>query len=224
MPEAETQCVLGLFAKQPLPGAAKTRLAQDTSPDFAARLAEAMLRDTLLRFRNFPALRVLAFAPPAARHVFAEMAEGGFTLTPQREGDLGARMEGFFREQLEQSERVVLLGSDSPTLPVDYVKQAFEALRRADVVLGPACDGGYYLIGCRRPFPEGIFREVAWGETCVLGQTVKRLPADRQLELLPPWYDVDTLEDLEMLKGHLFAMRRAGRNLELPHLESLLGV
>jgi len=219
---AEAQCVLGVFAKQPLPGAVKTRVAAETSPDFAARLSEALLRDTLFRFRRVEAHRVLAFTPPEAGDFFDELAQGIFVISPQSTGDLGARMAHFFREQLTQSGRVVLIGTDSPSLPLEYVEGAFEELRSADVVLGPASDGGFYLIGCRESVPEGIFQGVDWGEATVLGQTVERLPAGCKLALLPPWYDVDTLRDLAIMKCHVLAMRRAGVILELPHLIALL--
>jgi glycosyltransferase A (GT-A) superfamily protein (DUF2064 family) len=88
-------------------------------------------------------------------------------------------------------------------------------------VLGPATDGGYYLVGCgRRPPP--IFEDVAWGGPTVLAESVARLadPAWR-LALLPPWYDVDTRDDWRMLCGHLAALRRAGLDPGVPHTEAL---
>jgi glycosyltransferase A (GT-A) superfamily protein (DUF2064 family) len=116
---------------------------------------------------------------------------------------------------------VVLLGTDSPTVPVAWVGQAFAELTTADVVLGPATDGGYYLIGCARRLPP-VFAGVAWGGPTVLAETVARLadPSWR-LALLPPWYDLDTLADWRMLRGHIAALRRAGLDPGVPHLERL---
>jgi uncharacterized protein len=222
MPEATAQRILGVFAKRPLPGMVKTRLAAETSPHFAAQLAEAMLRDTLRRVCSVNARRILAFSPRHEQAAFDEWADGSFELFPQIEGDLGARMADFFAQQLLHAERVVLVGTDSPTLPLEYIERAFEALRRADVVIGPACDGGYYLIGCREFVPSAIFQGVAWGESSVLGQTVDRLPVGCRLELLPTWYDVDTVQDLDVMMSHVRALLRAGVPLELPRLGALL--
>ena len=115
-----------------------------------------------------------------------------------------------------------MLGTDSQTVPRAFVEQAFAALAGADVVLGPATDGGYYLIGCARQVPP-VFEGVAWGSSRVLAETVGRLAEPRwRLALLPPWYDVDTLDDWRMLVGHLAALRRAGVDPSVPHVERLL--
>jgi uncharacterized protein len=213
--------VLGLFAKRPAPGAVKTRLGR--SPEWAARVARAFLLDTVARLSAVAARRVIAFAPAEAADEFAALAAGRFALTPQADGDLGRRMCGFITAQLEAgAESVVLVGADSPTLPVEYVERAFAELRTADVVLGPAADGGYYLLGCGRRLPP-IFDGVAWGASGVLAETIARLsdPAWR-LALLPPWYDVDTPDNWELLRGHVAALRRAGTDPGVPHTEALL--
>ena len=117
---------------------------------------------------------------------------------------------------------MVLVGTDSPTLPLVLVEQAFQELEQADVVLGPATDGGYYLVGCGRRLPP-IFEGVAWSSSRTLTDTIARLadPSWR-LALLPPWYDVDTGDDWQMLRGHLAAMRRAGLDPGIPHTAALL--
>src|SRR5262249_29376397 len=139
---------LGVFAKRPDSGAVKTRLAAASSPEWAADVAAAFLHDVLDRLAAVDARRVLAFAPPDARTYFAEAVRGRFDLTPQRDGHLCRRMAAFFQEQLAAgADRVVLVGTDSPTLPVSFVEEAFGGLEHADLVLGPATDGGYYLIG-----------------------------------------------------------------------------
>src|SRR5207247_7996159 len=113
-------------------------------------------------------------------------------------------------------------GTDSPTLPLAFIKQAFHALEGSDVVLGPATDGGYYLVGCARRLPP-IFDGIEWSNAHVLDQTVRRL-ADPgwRLALLPPWYDVDTPQSWAMLQGHVAALRRAGEDLGIPHTLALL--
>src|SRR5262249_4545241 len=199
---------LGLFAKWPRPGEVKTRLAAATSPEWAARVALAFLQDTLSRLLTVTAHRVLAYTPVEAREDFARLIGGRFEPMPQTDGPLGQRMTAFFTSAMAAGAgRVVVVGTDSPTLPVEYIETALEILRRVDVVLGPATDGGYYLIGCARRVPP-IFDGIAWGSSRVLAETVERVSvAGLRLGLLPPWYDVDTLDDWWMLRGHLAASR-----------------
>jgi rSAM/selenodomain-associated transferase 1 len=200
----------------------KTRLAAATSPAWAARVAAAFLLDTVNRLGSVDAERVLVFDPPDDSRFFADLVRQRFALVPQGPGNLGSRLSGFVREQFQRgATAVVLAGTDSPTLPVELVEQAFAELARAHVVLGPATDGGYYLVGCVPPLPP-LFEGVSWSTPGVLGDTVARLtdPAWR-VAVLPPWYDVDTLDDWRMLQGHLAALRRAGVDPGVPHTEQL---
>jgi rSAM/selenodomain-associated transferase 1 len=214
--------VLGLFAKRPDPGRVKTRLAARASPEWAARVADAFLRDTVARLGGIGDRRVLAFAPDDAHPFFAGLVGDRFALRPQAEGDLGRRLSTFIAGELEAGAgAVVVVGTDSPTLPPALVEQAFRELGRADVVLGPATDGGYYLLGSAGRLPP-LFDGVAWGGGRVLADTVARL-ADPgwRLAVLPPWYDVDTLDDWWALCGHLAALRRAGIDPGVPLTELL---
>jgi rSAM/selenodomain-associated transferase 1 len=215
------QRVLGLFAKWPGPGTVKTRLTND--PVFGAAVARAFLLDTVSRLHAVDVRRILVFAPLDAAADFAELVPAGFLFTPQSDGDLGRRLTQFLETQHnEGAAAVVAVGADSPTLPVGYVEQAFTELERADVVLGPATDGGYYLIGCARSVPA-VFADIPWGGSCVLAETVARLTdPGRRLAVLPPWYDVDTPEGWDMLRGHVAALRRAGLDPGVPHTEALL--
>jgi rSAM/selenodomain-associated transferase 1 len=228
--------VLGLFAKRPDPGKVKTRLATETSPEWAARVADALLRDTLNKLARINVSRVLAFAPADARSYFSELVQDHFALVPQLEGDLGMRMKSFFQQQIDTgADAVVLVGSDSPSLPMSMIEEAFDHLQRADVVLGPTTDGGYYLVGCGprdlarlRAGPRGraelppIFDGIPWSSDLVLRETMTRLadPSWR-LAVLPPWYDIDTLSDWHVLQGHMAAMRKTGIDPGLPHTTAL---
>jgi len=215
--------ILALFAKQPRVGSVKTRLAAASSANLAALFAEAFLLDLLDRFATTAAERFLVFTPADAEEYFGNIAAGRYRICPQTTGDLGARLASFIQDHLRTGrERIVILGTDSPTLPPPIVEQAFEALNTADVVLGPALDGGYYLLGCTRK-PPPIFAGVAWSGPRVLADTIALLadPAWR-VGLLPPWYDVDTLDDWHMLRGHVLAMRRAGVDPGVPRTERLL--
>lgn len=214
--------VLGLFAKQPSPGQVKTRLAAATTPAWATQVAEAFLLDVMNRLATSEAKRIIVYAPDEGGPYFSALARGRFTCLPQNPGNLGQRMQGFIQDQLHAGARaVVIVGTDSPTLPSSFIAQAFDALEQADLVLGPAMDGGYYLLGCNRRIPP-IFEDIAWSSATVLAGTVARLvePSWR-LALLPPWYDVDTLDDWRMLCGHLAALRRAGIDPGVRHTELL---
>jgi uncharacterized protein len=218
--------VLGVFAKWPESSTAKTRLKTD-DPSWNVRVAFAFLLDTLQRLAAVNARRLVVFAPVDREADFAALAAGRFALSAQAEGDLGQRLSAFVQQEFVNGARsVVVVGTDSPTLPVEFVERAFTELESADVVLGPATDGGYYLIGCNsqrgRSLPP-LFEDVAWGTEHVLANTLAAL-ADPcwRLALLPPWYDVDTCADWVMLRGHLTAMRRAGIDPGALHTEALI--
>ena len=201
-----------LFAKKPAPGAVKTRLQSHLSAHDAARLYEALLLDCATALHaTTAAAKVVAFAPADAEEVLRDLLTpiGAFEYVPQPEGDLGQRMEGLMQWAFARgAERVVLVGSDSPSLPASYIDAGLALLREKEVVLGPSTDGGYYLVG-RRKGESRIFQDVAWSTGEVLKQTLVRL-GTQTLGLLPPWYDVDTPADAGFLKVHLEALARAG--------------
>jgi rSAM/selenodomain-associated transferase 1 len=214
--------VLGLFAKQPVPGQVKTRLAAAATPAWASTVAEGFLLDVMDRVAACDAERLLVYTPNESGLYFSFIARHRFVCVPQCPGHLGHRMQRFIRGQLDAgAQSVVIVGTDSPTLPLSFVEHAFDALEQANLVLGPATDGGYYLVGCNRRLPP-IFDDIAWSSPTVLAETVARVadPSWR-LALLPPWYDVDTLEDWRMLCGHLAALRRAGIDPGVPRTEYL---
>jgi rSAM/selenodomain-associated transferase 1 len=220
--------VLGIFGKRPDPGRVKTRLAARFGPEFAASAHEAMLLDTLDLWSSDRLLapggrRVLVFDPPDAGPWFDARVPDAFALQPQAECDLGDRMRAFFEGEFgDGATKVVLIGSDSPTLDPNFVVSAFLLLDHRDVVLGPSTDGGYYLIACRPPAPP-VFEGIDWSTPTVLDRTVQRIrDAGRSLALLPPWYDIDTHDDWSMLTGHLRAMRLAGMDPGLPRIERLI--
>jgi len=205
--------VLGIFVKQPVPGRVKTRLAAEMGNDRAAELYQAFTIDIVNRFRNTADRRFLCYTPhdPAAENYFTSRADEDYQLWPQPNGSLGERLGEFFEYSFSKNaQRVIVIGSDSPTLPQNMVEQAFFELADHDCVLGPATDGGYYLVGQRTPGIP-IFDRIEWSGVDVLSQTVERIAScQARLALLSPWYDVDTLSDLKLLRGHLQAMHQAG--------------
>lgn len=193
-----SRAVLALFAKAPVPGRVKTRLTPPLTPEQAAALYEAMLRDVLERPAPDGVERAVWFTPGDARAWFADAAPG-YRLYVQEGDTLGERMrEVFRRHAAEGCERIVLRGTDSPTLPDATVAGAFAALERVPLVLGPDRDGGYNLIGLRGPADELFEIEMSTGR--VLEQTLARAAAlGLSAECLPEHHDVDTFADLERL-------------------------
>lgn len=204
---------LGIFVKHPIPGRVKTRLAECVGAERAARLYGAFLHDVARRFRRTAEGRVLCYTPGdvAAANYFRDLAGTAYETWQQPDAELGQRMAAFFQRALRHADdRAVIVGSDSPTLPAAAVETAFEWLGWRDCVLGPATDGGYYLIGLKGRVPP-IFADIEWSGPGVLRQTVERLgELDLSLGLLQPWYDVDTAADLELLRGHLLALQLSG--------------
>lgn len=217
--------VLGFFGKKPERGRVKTRLAAALGAEFARQAYEAMLFD-ILEFwaHEVPSGRlVLVYDPPDAGPWFDRFVPPRLALQPQVEGSLGERLRGFFEGEISDgASKVVVLGTDSPTLDPSFVLSAFLCLDSRDVVVGPSSDGGYYLLGCRGFYPE-LFEGIDWSTCRVLDQTASALEnSGRSLAVLPPWYDVDTEDDWRMLGGHLRALRLSGLPLSLPRTESLV--
>lgn len=213
-----------LFAKFPEPGKVKTRLQTWCSPEEAARLYRAFILDCATNLASCGAQKkVVAFAPAdagdAMRELLAEV--GDFELVPQPDVDLGERMQRVMEWSFaEGAERTAILGSDSPSLPGEYIDRALEMLEERDVVLGPSTDGGYYLVGTQAGRESGIFTGVEWSTGRVLEQTLERL-GGQWLGLLPIWYDVDLPAEAGFLKTHLEALCRAGETCGRHSLEVL---
>jgi rSAM/selenodomain-associated transferase 1 len=124
-------------------------------------------------------------------------------LLPQSPGDLGSRLEAAFEAAFQQADRVVVVGTDAPGVDAEVVDEAFRSLKTVDLVLGPASDGGYYLLGLRDPAPE-LFREIPWSTGEVLEETLSRAKtAGLRWALLPVLRDLDTSKDWEEMREGL---------------------
>jgi rSAM/selenodomain-associated transferase 1 len=191
------------MAKHWRAGLAKTRLAEHVGAELASRLARELLATSLSRFRGLTDHCVLAYSPTEPCGDFADIAPG-WELVEQGDGDLGTRLERqVLLAKASGADPIVLIGADAPTLPVERIADAFRLLTDYPVVLGPADDGGYYLLGVRANVPA-IFREIGWGTSRVWEQTIERLAeAGVAFAPLPPWYDVDTVDDVRRLVGEL---------------------
>lgn len=203
---------LGVFVKEPIPGRVKTRLGKEIGEQLSAKLYNAFLHDFTDTVNSLEGIdSVFAYAPATSTAVqfFERLSKGRQTLWQQPETDLGSRMQSFFADHLTDGHPVVIVGSDSPTLPASLLQEAFLKLEETDAVLGPAVDGGYYLIGLRQLIPE-MFADIQWSQENVLFETINRLQnRNHSFSLLTPWYDIDSLADLRFLRGHLAAMELA---------------
>jgi len=198
--------LLGFFAKFPEPGKVKTRLARDIGPYAAAdacrRIAEYVLKKTSPDDSCYR--RIIFYAPDAMRQQFSEWMPGE-VLRAQKGGDVGERMDNALREMFNMgAEKAIVVGSDIPGLHKGIIEQAFHELDNCDIVIGPAMDGGYYLIGMKSPHPE-IFRNIAWGTEKVFSETVAIIEkTGLGYGVVATLFDVDDLNDFmraeELLK------------------------
>lgn len=207
---------LGVFAKYWQPGQVKTRLAAGIGDAQAARWYRAMLETTLQRLQGITDRQVVYFSPVAARPAFQDLATN-WQLQPQPDGDLGDRIHHFFDSQWAECGRVMVVGSDCPHYPVAWVREAWHRLNSVDLVVGPTRDGGYYLLGLRRPAPW-LFRGIDWSTDRVLQQTLQ-IAASHGLstDLLPQTYDIDDRADMQnFCRDHADSW-----DLELKHLAEM---
>ena len=206
---------VAVMAKVPGATAVKSRLHPLLGASLATRLYDCFLRDRLDALATVSGVdRVVAFTPPEARDRMAQVAPPGFTLVPQRGMDLGARLHALLADLLDAGyPGAIAIDSDSPTLPMRYVAEAAQALttRDAEVVVGPCDDGGYYLIGLRRPHGE-LFEGIPWSTDRVLPLTLERARHHGlRTRVLPAWFDIDTETDLVRLESALAAQSMGPR-------------
>ncbi len=179
---------VSLFARFPLAGAAKTRLIPAIGAEGAAKVHRRLVERTVSTLRA-SGLAFEVRTTGASGAVFAEWLGGDVALADQGEGDLGARMASV-------TAPAILIGADAPDLTATILRQAVAALDECPVVIGPALDGGYYLLGFREPVPF-LFDRMPWGTDAVFAETMRRLD-ERRIEAirLEPLDDIDRPEDL----------------------------
>jgi rSAM/selenodomain-associated transferase 1 len=199
---------LVVMAREPVAGQTKTRLTPPLTAEEAAELYRFFLEKVLETVRRVnqthrEILPHVAYAPATARDYFQRLAPD-FVLVEQVGERLNERLNCVFEWCFAQGyDQAAAMNSDSPTLPGEYLMLAFERLETADVVLGPCEDGGYYLLGLKRPCPE-IILPVQMSTSRVLRDTLALVQQQGlTVSLLPEWYDVDTVKDLGRLQTDL---------------------
>jgi uncharacterized protein len=201
---------IGIICKAPQPGRAKTRLATAIGGVAASELSACFLRDVAAAIDAVPETLGRrgygVYAPAGVEHIMRELLPATFGLLLQVGDDLGDVLFGAARDLLiDGHDCVLLVNGDSPTLPASFLVQAIETLREPGdrMVLGPASDGGYYLIGLKCPHRQ-LFTQIAWGTETVARSTRERAAEiGLAMELLPEWYDIDDIETLGWLKDEL---------------------
>jgi rSAM/selenodomain-associated transferase 1 len=200
-----TRPVVIVMVKAPMPGTVKTRLVPPLTAESAAGLAAALVQDAVRNNRQIADV-LIAYAPADGNLLLETLLPNGLHWTAQRGSDLGERMGAAMADAVALGfSPLVVVGTDSPTLPPEHIAEAIQTLQSnaADVVFGPAEDGGYYLVGAQQPQP-GLFDGVAWSTEAVLTQTAANAARlHLRCHLLPAWYDIDTGEDLARLQREL---------------------
>ncbi|MBI5483710.1 MAG: TIGR04282 family arsenosugar biosynthesis glycosyltransferase [Deltaproteobacteria bacterium] len=189
-----------VFAREPVPGQVKTRLAASVGDIAAADKYASMLENVLSNCRKLTGVETTVFwdCNEASLPLLERRYECRSKL--QGVGKLGQRMQAAFAEIFGSGcDHCCIIGSDSPDLPVSYILEAFDRLTspQTDAVFGPTHDGGYYLLGLSRLWPQ-LFENIDWSTPQTLLQSLDAAgKAGIRAALLPKWYDIDTLDDLE---------------------------
>ena len=200
-----------VFLKSPRPGRVKTRLARSVGDEAACALYRGMVEDLLQRLS--PLSRVeLRITPDATVERHADWLRPGWRARGQGEGSLGQRLSRAFRDHARGgARRILAIGSDTPDLALSHLQEGYSALERAPVVLGPARDGGYWLIGARGHAPR-LFEEIPWSTARVLEATLERVEElGHHAILLETLEDVDDEESLERWQGRFPGCQRTAK-------------
>ena len=231
-----TPIALCMLAKAPVPGQVKTRLTPPLSPSQASQLHRAFLHDlgrrlaTVRRDARQEVALYLSVSGPLDHPAFAPLLAPlmGFVPLAQQGADLGEKMTHLATElfTVYGASQVVLIGSDSPTMPARLLHQALHSLQTHDVVLGPSFDGGYYLVGLGQGRAVSIFEGIPWSTEAVFATTWRRGQAlGLRAHALEFWYDVDTPQDLRHLRRHLLDCLAPGQEHEYTEtLKALSGL
>ena len=188
-----------VFAREPIPGQVKSRLAASIGDRAAAELYETMLQDVLKTASQLIGIETVVYwaCEEETLPLLADKYRCNSRL--QSQGDLGQRMQAAFEMMFaEGCDACCIIGSDAPDLPLSYIQEAYQLLaaQKTDAVFGPSRDGGYYLLGLRQVWPK-LFANISWSSSEVLEQSLAAaMDSGLSTVLLPEWQDIDTIEDL----------------------------
>lgn len=201
MNEVTDNCVL-FFVKYPVQSQVKTRLAAELGDQAVIELYKNFVLDTLSTIRQLDVPFRICFHPESARDKMKEWLGEQYAYIAQEGSNLGQRMKNALAQTFEENfSRAILIGSDIPDLPADFLIQALQSLESHHAVIGPSFDGGYYLIGFSKAhFLPEAFDGISWSTENVFQQTIDVLEGhSSNVHVLPEWFDVDTPVDLKEL-------------------------
>jgi rSAM/selenodomain-associated transferase 1 len=198
---------IGIFCKTPAAGQSKTRLSPPLRPEECATLSACFIRDlagTIHELTHDGGVTGYAvFTPAGTETALRALLPPGFRLLPQSDGDFGTRLATATRELLASHAGAILVNGDSPTLPASILRAAVAATRRGEIVLSPALDGGYTLIGVSKLHAR-LYQDIPWSTPEVHRKTVERAAEIGQPVVnVPGWYDVDDAASLALLESEL---------------------
>ena len=194
-----------IMAKEPIVGSTKTRLCPPLKSEEAAKLYEVLLWDTIKMASEIKGIDLaIAVTPPESIDYFKNIVSSEIHLIPVVCATIGECLSFVLGQLLNMGySRVMAINSDGPTLPPAFIQQAIESLDQHDLVLGPAEDGGYYLIGFKHNH-DSLLKDISWSTNQVLAQTLdKANQLGLTYSLIPTWYDVDTAKDIRRLRTEL---------------------
>ena len=186
--------------KYPEDGKVKARLAQSIGEEAATDLYRAFIQDTLTTVQSLDIPYYIAVYPPESQERFTQWLGPLYQYFHQQGVDLGKRLQnGFATMYTKEYQQVIALASDSPDLPIEILQEAVSSLQTQKVVIGPASDGGYYLIGFSHDFfISEVFEDILWSTATVYQETLSRIESvTSQVHVLPEWADIDTKSDLQ---------------------------
>ena len=203
------QASLVLMSRAPIAGKTKTRLESHLTAEECADLHRAFLRDINSKFLNLKEVYsrldlYLSYTPEVNHNLFKDLIDADFIRIPQRGKNLGERMYNAVADAYQKSRLpVIITGSDLPLLDLDIFTEAFAGLKERDIVIGPSDDGGYYLLGMKKP-EKSLFDFENWGNQSVLDKTIKEASRHNlKSHFLPEAADVDTFKELLNLRSKL---------------------
>ncbi len=194
-----------VFTKEPKPNFVKTRLSPPLTPSQSAEFAESLLIEALDKISTIRGKikKILCYCPPSGYKYFKEFSNS-WKIQEQKGKNLGERLSNAIADNFKKNPSpLIVIGSDSPTLPVFFLEMAISALKKRRVTIGPAVDGGFYLIGFDRFYPD-ILKNIRWSSRYTFSDVIAnlhRLKIDPYI--LPRWYDIDNIPDLYLLADHL---------------------
>jgi len=208
------QCII-VFVKAPLMGRVKTRLSQVLGEETVLDLYKCFVADVIATLNSGRHGIRIFYHPPEEKQKIQEWLGFELPLFPQQGKDLGERMANAFKQSFSNDFKPVLLvGTDCPDLPGSIIDEAFEALSANAAVIGPAFDGGYYLVGFNPDhFFPAIFKNMPWGTEYIFERTMNVFASKRvQVYVLPKWRDIDRCEDLEYFKEKTAKRKSVAKN------------